>query len=276
MKDRVRSLLLMLAALGMATALPAPAQAFSPKALEKTLRARWVGRARVLRGFPLEDSLSVDQNGKLLKPVATGDWTESYFQIEGVSVGRRDIKLKGSRVIAVFVKGDKGHPSTFKLFDVPQTLIAIDVNVAPASLDGAAIARLERGLFFGDIANLVAAVPKYWQAYLAPAASPPNNPFAGLPNAWYVQAYPTPLHDPDPIYSAYAKADSIAGKVVLQGRIGIDGTVSDLRILQPLGAGLDRQAVQTVRTWRFRPGIAIYGLPTSVIANFEVNFRPHP
>ena len=44
-----------------------------------------------------------------------------------------------------------------------------------------------------------------------------------------------------------------------------DGSVRDIRVVQPLGPGLDEKAVEAVRQWRFRPGMKS-GTPVDVQA----------
>ena len=45
-----------------------------------------------------------------------------------------------------------------------------------------------------------------------------------------------------------------------------------IRVVRPLGMGLDEKAVEAVGKWKFKPGQKD-GHPVAVMANVEVNFR---
>jgi TonB family protein len=64
----------------------------------------------------------------------------------------------------------------------------------------------------------------------------------------------------------------MSGTVMISGVVGVDGTVRDVQVVQPAGLGLDEKAVESVGTWRFKPGIKD-GMPVPVMVEVEVNFR---
>ncbi len=51
-----------------------------------------------------------------------------------------------------------------------------------------------------------------------------------------------------------------------------DGTVDILRVIRSLGFGLDENAIQALKKWKFRPGMR-NGAPVDVALNIEVNFN---
>jgi protein TonB len=57
-----------------------------------------------------------------------------------------------------------------------------------------------------------------------------------------------------PQYVDEARAANIEGVVRFEVRIGLDGEVIDVKILQGLGHGLDQSVLATVKTWKFNPG----------------------
>jgi protein TonB len=61
--------------------------------------------------------------------------------------------------------------------------------------------------------------------------------------------------------------------VLLEVTILPDGRTADVRVLRGLGMGLDEKALETVRTWRFKPVIGPGGRPVTVDLPIEVNFR---
>jgi TonB family protein len=83
---------------------------------------------------------------------------------------------------------------------------------------------------------------------------------------------PRPLKTPDPHYSKQAKEAKLQGKVVLWVVIGPDGLPHNIRVQRSIGYGLDEEAVNAVRKWRFQPATR-EGKPVAAQINIEVNFR---
>jgi len=50
------------------------------------------------------------------------------------------------------------------------------------------------------------------------------------------------------------------------------GNVSECRVIKPLGLGLDEKAMETVKTWKFKPALR-NGTPVPVQVTVEVSFR---
>jgi periplasmic protein TonB len=83
---------------------------------------------------------------------------------------------------------------------------------------------------------------------------------------------PIPIYKPEPEYSEEARKAKFQGVVLLAVVIDEDGKTSNIRVLRPLGLGLDEKAIEAVQKWRFRPSMKD-GRPVAVQANIEVNFR---
>lgn len=80
-----------------------------------------------------------------------------------------------------------------------------------------------------------------------------------------------PVFHPDPIYPPIARQARIEGVVELEGVVGIDGRIHDLKVKSghPF---LVRAAVDAVLQWRYTPG-TLNGDPVEVIAPIIVTFR---
>jgi len=83
---------------------------------------------------------------------------------------------------------------------------------------------------------------------------------------------PVVLYKVDPEYSEEARKAKYAGTVVLQLIVDAAGKAQSIRVARSLGLGLDENAIQAVKKWKFRPGYR-NGQPVAVIATVEVNFR---
>ncbi len=83
---------------------------------------------------------------------------------------------------------------------------------------------------------------------------------------------PIPIYDPDPPYSEAARKAKYQGTVVLQIVVDTQGLVHDVHVVKPLGLGLDQKAMETIRTWKFKPAER-NGVPVPVRIMVEVTFR---
>ncbi len=83
---------------------------------------------------------------------------------------------------------------------------------------------------------------------------------------------PIPIYKPEPAYSEEARKAKYQGTVVLWIVVDATGAVTDCRVVKPLGLGLDEKAVETVRTWKFKPALR-NSTPVPVRVMVEVSFR---
>jgi len=83
---------------------------------------------------------------------------------------------------------------------------------------------------------------------------------------------PVPIYKIEPEYSEEARKAKFQGTVLLAIVVDTDGLAKNIRVIRPLGMGLDEKAIEAVQKWRFRPGYKD-GKPVPVMANVEVNFR---
>jgi protein TonB len=76
----------------------------------------------------------------------------------------------------------------------------------------------------------------------------------------------------EPEYSEEARKAKYSGTVLLSIIVDATGMPRDIKVIRPLGLGLDEKAVEAVSKWRFKPAMK-NGHPVAVQANVEVNFR---
>jgi periplasmic protein TonB len=82
---------------------------------------------------------------------------------------------------------------------------------------------------------------------------------------------PTVLYRIEPNYSEDARRARYQGSVVLSAIVRKDGSIQILKVLRGLGLGLDENAVEALKKWKFRPGTRS-GEPVDVALNIEINF----
>ncbi|MFN3322071.1 MAG: energy transducer TonB [Bryobacteraceae bacterium] len=83
---------------------------------------------------------------------------------------------------------------------------------------------------------------------------------------------PVPIYKVEPEYSEEARKAKFQGTVLLSIVVDEKGQTQNIKVLRPLGLGLDEKAIEAVTKWRFRPAYKD-GKPVAVAANVEVNFR---
>ena len=103
---------------------------------------------------------------------------------------------------------------------------------------------------------------------LAPAAPPQN----GQKRDDDV-VLPVPIHQERPVYTPEAMAAQIEGAVLLESVVRADGSVGDVRVIEPFDTqyGLDQQAVEALKRWTWKPGTKD-GHPVQVAVKVQMTF----
>ena len=83
---------------------------------------------------------------------------------------------------------------------------------------------------------------------------------------------PIPTYKPDPPYTKEAKAAKLEGTVTLSIIVGVDGAVADVKVIKPFDKGLTENAVETIKTWKFKPAMKA-GKPVPCKVMVEVSFK---
>ncbi|MDQ3419997.1 MAG: energy transducer TonB [Acidobacteriota bacterium] len=83
---------------------------------------------------------------------------------------------------------------------------------------------------------------------------------------------PELLREIRPEFTEEARRQGISGDVVLEIVVRADGSVGDVKVLGGLGGGLNRNAVDAVKQWRFSPARR-QGVPVDVMVEVAVAFK---
>lgn len=126
---------------------------------------------------------------------------------------------------------------------------------------------------------LVALVPIPRVAAQTPAPTEDAPPFgagAYRPEEVPVLRAPVPRETPKPRYTREAMRARIEGNVSVEIVVGVDGTVTDARIVESLDTeyGLDEAALEAAKQWVFRPG-SLDGRAVPVIVTLKLSFTIH-
>jgi TonB family protein len=83
---------------------------------------------------------------------------------------------------------------------------------------------------------------------------------------------PKPIYTPEPEYTDKARRKKISGTVLLSFVVAKDGTVRDPAVTKSLESSLDKQAVDTVKKWKFEPAMKD-GQPVAARIQAEMSFH---
>jgi protein TonB len=81
------------------------------------------------------------------------------------------------------------------------------------------------------------------------------------------------LHCPEPPYTDEARKAKLQGNVTLRVLIGSDGRAARIQLVKGLGLGLDEEALQAVRSWRFVPARDARRQPVPTWVTIETRFQ---
>jgi beta-N-acetylhexosaminidase len=109
-------------------------------------------------------------------------------------------------------------------------------------------------------------------AAVPPARAPDFAPHAVRPKDPGVVP-PIVIRDRKAVYTRAAMEAKITGSVQLECVVLPDGTVGDVRVVEPLDQtyGLDDEAISAAKQWRFKPGTKD-GKPVPVVVTLEMTF----
>lgn len=139
---------------------------------------------------------------------------------------------------------------------------------------GPIMRRVTLAVGWAALAVLLAVMPICAQAHppLQAAESDATNPDNEVYKVGHGITPPMEVSAPAPAYAETARKVGYEGTCAMTLIVGSDGSPRNIRVVRPLGMGLDDKALEAVHQWRFKPATKD-GEPVSVKVNIEVNFR---
>lgn len=260
------------------------------------LKQQCEGKILVLRHALEGNSQEYDSDGKVRKGGIEGPWTlYGRIKIDDVKLLPAAIVLKGHRV------DYKYDPAAKQLAPFPNEIrVTVEVSLAqPPRTLGEANEALHH-IFAFDKKDVLDSAPQLWRSYLNEHVAPvpvkeqrasdaaKDHPEEHLqstqrgdkkaeqrvpyPNLSGDVLRPKPVFTPEPTYPDRASSENFRGIVLLAMVVNKDGRVENIRLLRPLGMGMEEAAVAAVQTWRFKPATRD-GQAVAVEMNIEVAFN---
>jgi len=270
---------------------------------------RFKGKVLLLRHPLQSNSQQYGSDGKVLSSAAEGAWTVySGVLVDKMKLQPDLLQIRGRRILFFFPDGRltsmEFRTIKNRLYPPfpPQIKLELQLDHALGSPEEVrtAIGRV----FLMNTSDLVDALPEFWRGCLRdqlvydPTAQPElswrdpprkqpgiqpstagamvrTDPDDKIQTIYHVGSEvkpPAAIYSPEPNFSDAARYEKFQGVVVMSLVIARDGSVRQVRLLRPVGMGLDDQAVARVKTWRFSPGTR-NGEPVAIELNIEVAFN---
>jgi len=268
------------------------------------IRDQYLNKPLVLRGFYSGDFLRYDSSSRPAGNSMVGDWTtDGIVQLNDVAFTDHGLTLEARRLVVV----SRGNEFQF-LVNAPEKRkkktphLEITIDMDSSQQADAALSRV----FLTPQDDFAGLVPDYWKPCVsdglinksakchfspellaipgvatpvenlpvskAAIEAPPsasNNPVsrkgAGV-------SPPKPVVTPEPKFTEVARKAKLSGVVTLELVVDNTGRPIDVHIVDPMGCGLDAEAVHTMETWRFEPAKKD-GDPVAVKIAVEMDFH---
>lgn len=240
-----------------------------------------------LRRAVSENSQTHDAAGTLLSPGHEGPWTLlSALKPTAISITAHELRIKGDRLAYAFDSRQQGlapgkPPGKNKKKNRIQIVVNLSEPLSPLEQANIVLNRL----FAMTDDDVIQSVPEFWKPYLTKRAEmkkPPESRKADAESQAQKKDVmfqvgngvtpPRAVYTPEPNFSDMAKEAKYQGVVVLSVVIDETGRVLNPYITRPAGMGLDEKAIETARTWRFKPATHD-GQPVKVEMVLEISFK---
>jgi TonB family protein len=212
--------------------------------------------------YPIHDGdQQFDSDGHPVNAGAAREW-EIYggILIDTVSLKNDQLRVKGMRV-APSNRVENGKPVLIPLGKKLNFDIHLDHPLA--SMDEAR--KVLDSVFYLDEKDV-----EHRQPELRRTRDSTEN--QKVSHGGDMRGMPRPLYQPEPEFSQAARKAKFQGVVSLNVVIDTSGTISDMKIERGLGLGLDEQAFDCLKKWRFTPATH-NGEPVNMRMHVEIDFH---
>ena len=234
---------------------PAPTRSVADEILASA--GRLVGKALFLRGFYAENDLRYNGAGRVQGTPKVEEWTLAGVNVVKVESRPGEVELDGVRV-AIRYNAELHQFERHPLNDEKMKIVIAEAG-GVKDFEAAVVAIFSVGI---DPA-LQRSTPEYWQHYFNPALEWPADtlsgvtvyPSYGLPNQAKDVTPATATKRAEAKFTNFAERDQVKGPILLRMIVDAEGVPKRIYVVQPLGYGLEKSAVEAMAKWRFTPGM---------------------
>ncbi len=240
--------------------------------IDHELKSRYRNQILAFKYPFLADSQEYDATGTPINPGVEGPWT-IYGRVKIRKIKLDDHKLVMEGVRQIYrIQGNGLEPANW------DHNAHITLRLAAPALSIADAETVMRRVFDLSTDEIVQSAPEYWRDYLIAASKNLGQAKMDPPAGVALMAGgkgitpPHAIFTPEPDYTELARKARFQGEAMYAIVVSGDGSVSSVKILRPLGFGLDDSAVHKIKTWRFEPARK-NGDPRPVMMAIEVAFN---
>ncbi|MFC6645691.1 energy transducer TonB [Granulicella cerasi] len=239
---------------------PAPPEAKAPLSASDPVldaAAQWIGRALYARCLCTAGTFSLSAAGDLSAEQKSHpvDWTLAGVDLQRVARKGDALEFSGVRVAAKFADDRKEFDR--RLLKTETLKVTLPAPATPAAVD----ATMRRAFSIGIDRELQLAMPTYWRHYFSPVEPWTGSDLlagqtiaiVGTSESGAQLAPPAVVHKASASFPEEAARDHIAGSVALQVVVDTTGHPHRIRIVAPLGYGLDAAAAEALSKTTFAP-----------------------
>lgn len=263
--------------------------------LDNVIASEYPDKILTLRHFYTGDQLHLYGDGTLVDDAPPGTWaSDGQVEVRDASQNGSVLTIKGRRIYQVYdsksnqfvdaltlipINPDKQEREVEKALKRRQVEIRIEM---PPNPDPKEIPETLHAVFLSPDEPMGNIAPAYYRDFFAKREGRPQSQElpAGVVRLASVGSKSgdiTPPHlktKTDPEYSDIARQLKWQGTAVLSLMVDTSGSVQNVQVTQPLGAGLDEKAIAAVSQWKFDPAMKD-GKTVAVAIAVEVDFRIH-
>ncbi len=278
---------------------------------QQRLQDQYQNKIFILRGFYSDEFLHYNAMGIPFGTPTPGDWTvDGFVLLSDLQIRGQRLEIDARRLLVSSTgHGFQFHADTQKKRKKGEP-VKIEVELGSGNASDAIDALFSR-IFLTNRNSLEALVPDYWEPCVSaglqnandqkhlychfsaellavPGMAPSTDSHSDSESKQssssemsHAHLYhvgkgispPKQTFAPEPQFSEAARKAGVRGEVTLGLIVDSQGIPQNIRILSPLGCGLDAEAVRTIKTWRFKPAEQEGHEPVAVEIAVEVDFH---
>jgi TonB family protein len=234
------------------------------ESIKDALNYKYKNQILALRSPLTAGDQKFDSAGHPVKPAPKSGWLiYGGIYVEKLNLSPDTLRLEGPRAASATNKRD-GKPMLVRFSKSQRIEIHLDQPLKSVDDADAVMARV----FFPSADAAVHAWPEFRRA-------DDNTPDDQIYHVGNGTSLPRATYTPEPEFSEEARHARFQGIVVMKVVVNKTGNIVRIKLERSLGKGLDQNAMEGVKQWRFEPATRD-GRPVAVEMNIEVSFNLYP
>lgn len=259
----------------------------------RQLETQYKGKIVKVRDLLSDSRIRYDAAGNLVGKWHAGRWTlHSTVEVTNVDVKDRLLRIKANRLLLNYNRG------THLFTPVRSEQIEIEIETTPDATGRINLAKEWNKAFLAPAEEYPLDMQPYWKPFISCLLKPDTDEckfyekkswepdvrnLKPPPPAWK-PSYPgtfsvgNGVKPPkvksrvEPEYTNIARSARVSGTVLLEAIVRKSGQIEIIRVIRPLGYGLEENAADALSQWVFEPGTR-NGEPVDVLLYVDVNFN---